>query len=152
MDIGIKLLPCYTVGCGCTMCLCIAGHIHCSCSTVVALLCISLSELGSFNRYMPLCIQRFTCLYYTCAHIHVYTLLIMYAHWQNVVCVILTHGAPWYTHTHTHTHTHKHKLFIEIVSVQKYSSEALGYGVHRPHSSPLSPCLQREPLNYTHTH
>ena len=30
------------------VCLCIPGHIHCSCSTVMALLCIPLSELVSF--------------------------------------------------------------------------------------------------------
>ena len=30
------------------MCLCIPRHIHCSCSTVMALLCIPLSELVSF--------------------------------------------------------------------------------------------------------
>ena len=47
------------------VCLCIPGHIHCSCSTVMALLCIPLSELVSFAfSTIPICpflIQRFTC-------------------------------------------------------------------------------------------
>ena len=50
------------------MCLCIPGHIHCSCSTVMALLCIPVSELVSFVfSTTPIClflIQRifpFTC-------------------------------------------------------------------------------------------
>ena len=30
------------------VCLCIPGHIHCSCSTVMALLCIPVSELVLF--------------------------------------------------------------------------------------------------------
>ena len=44
------------------VCLCIPGHIHCSCSTVMALLCIPLSELVSFAfSTIPICpflIQR----------------------------------------------------------------------------------------------
>ena len=36
--------------------LCIPGHIHCSCSTVMALLCIPLSELVSFAfSTIPIC-------------------------------------------------------------------------------------------------
>ena len=38
------------------VCLCIPGHIHCSCSTVMALLCIPLSELVSFAfSTIPIC-------------------------------------------------------------------------------------------------
>ena len=86
----------------------------------------------------------------------------------NYTCALLIMSMPtsrkqvcdpdqWCSMVHTHTHTSINRtpasqLFSECVSVQKYSSEALGYGVHRPRSSPLSPCLQREPLNYTHTH
>ena len=54
------------------MCLCIPGHIHCSCSTVMALLCIPLSKLVSFAfstiPIYPFLIQRifsFTCIYST---------------------------------------------------------------------------------------
>ena len=40
------------------VCLCIPGHIHCSCSTVMALLCIPVSELVFvcffYNPYMSL--------------------------------------------------------------------------------------------------
>ena len=47
------------------VCLCIPGHIHCSCSTVMALLCLPLSELVSFAcSTIPILIQRifsFTC-------------------------------------------------------------------------------------------
>ena len=49
------------------VCLCIPGHIHCSCSTVMALLCIPLSELVSFAfSTIPICpflIFSFTCIY-----------------------------------------------------------------------------------------
>ena len=38
------------------VCLCIPGHIHCSCSTVMALLCIPLSKLVSFAfSTIPIC-------------------------------------------------------------------------------------------------
>ena len=36
------------------VCLCIPRHIHCSCSTVMALSCIPLSQLVSYNPYMSL--------------------------------------------------------------------------------------------------
>ena len=38
------------------VCLCIPGHIHCSCSTVIGLLCIPPSELVSFAfSTIPIC-------------------------------------------------------------------------------------------------
>ena len=41
------------------VCLCISGHIHCSCSTVMALLCISASDLVSLAiPICPILIQR----------------------------------------------------------------------------------------------
>ena len=54
-DIGIKLLPCY-IHSVMWVCLCIPGHIHCSCSTVMTLLCIPVSELVSFAfSTIPIC-------------------------------------------------------------------------------------------------
>ena len=44
------------------VCLCIPGHIHSSCSRVMGLLCIPLSELVSFAfSTIPICPFLFTC-------------------------------------------------------------------------------------------
>ena len=54
MDIGIKVVT--MLHSVMWVYLCIPGHIHCSCSTVMALLCISLSELVSFAfSTIPIC-------------------------------------------------------------------------------------------------
>ena len=51
------------------VCLCIPGHIHCSCSTVMGLLCIPLSELVSIAfSTIPICPFLFTCIHVTAIH------------------------------------------------------------------------------------
>ena len=63
-DIGITMLHSVM-----WVCLCIPGYIHCSCSTVMALLCIPVSELVSFAfSAIPIIMSLFNSKTFTCLH------------------------------------------------------------------------------------
>ena len=72
------------------VCLCIQGHIHCSCSTVMALLCIPLSELVSFAfSTIPMSLFRI----FSSMHIVVVTVCSNTFHLSNLILQALLGGA-----------------------------------------------------------